>query len=176
MIHMKRQGINRLVNIAAGGLCGLGLLSSVIAAPLSSRVAPVFATVGTNPAAKITLFAPAVHRTALSTPLDLRVSPDPGAPGFHAGTVAAAFRALPSGIQQPAHGIRDSGENDHSALSGIGISDANFRMTSPTQRIVDRVRREGLPIARLWQSNSALLSIGLNQRGKPGIWFTTTIR
>lgn len=73
------------------------------------------------------------------------------------------------------HGITDSGELDHSAPSGLGISDANFRVVSPAQRIVDRVRREGLPIARLWQSNSALLSIGLNQRGKPGIWFTKTI-
>jgi hypothetical protein len=35
-----------------------------------------------------------------------------------------------------------------------------------------RIRREGLPIARLLETKSALLSIGLNQRGKPGLWLT----
>lgn len=39
-----------------------------------------------------------------------------------------------------------------------------------------RVHREGLPIARLWETKSALLSIGLNQRGKPGVWFTKRIQ
>lgn len=109
------------------------------------------------------------------TPLDLGVSHDPVAPGFHAGTVAFAFRSPDSGIEQPARGITVSVELDHGAPTGLGISDVNFRSFSPAQRIVDRVRREGLPIARLWRSNSALLSIGLNQRGKPGIWFTKTI-
>jgi hypothetical protein len=176
MIRMQTQGINRLVIMSAGGLCGLSLLSSAIAAPLPNRVAPLFAAGGSSPSVKVTLFPPAVHPTTLPTPLDLRMSRDLVAPGLHAGTVAAAFRALPSGIQQPAHGITDSGENDRSASSRLGVSDANFRMASPAQRIVDRMHREGLPIARLWQSNSALLSIGLNQRGKPGIWFTKTIR
>ena len=73
-------------------------------------------------------------------------------------------------------GLVDTDRNDHGAVSGLGSSDANFRFTSPAQRFVARVHREGLPIARLWQSDSALLSVGLNQRGKPGIWFTKTIR
>jgi hypothetical protein len=33
-----------------------------------------------------------------------------------------------------------------------------------------RFQREGLPIARLWDSRRAMLSLGLNQRGKPGLW------
>jgi hypothetical protein len=36
--------------------------------------------------------------------------------------------------------------------------------------LVRRVHREGLPIARLWENHAALLSLGLNQRGKPGLW------
>jgi hypothetical protein len=36
--------------------------------------------------------------------------------------------------------------------------------------LVRRVHREGLPVARLWENHSALLSLGLNQRGKPGLW------
>lgn len=173
---MKNQAFNRLARIAAGGFCGLSLLGSATAAPLSSRLGPLIATVVTNPAAKVTLFAPAVHRTTLPTPFDLRVSHDLVAPGFHAGTVAFPFRALDAGNQQPVRGLMDSAENDPRALPGRGINDANFRFASPVQRIAGRMRREGLPIARLWHSDSALLSIGLNQRGKPGIWFTTTIR
>jgi hypothetical protein len=43
----------------------------------------------------------------------------------------------------------------------------------PSARIAElarRVHREGLPVARLWENRSALVSLGLNQRGKPGLW------
>jgi hypothetical protein len=175
MFPMETLGINRLISMAAGGLCGFSMLGNAVAAPLTSRLAPLIATVVTNPSAKVSLFPPVVLRAASPTPLDLRASHELVAAGFHAGTAAFAFRALDSGIQQPVHGLTDSGDLDHRALSGLGISDGIFRGASPVQRIVDRIHREGLPIARLWQSNSALLSIGLNQRGKPGIWFTKTI-
>jgi hypothetical protein len=36
--------------------------------------------------------------------------------------------------------------------------------------LAQRFRRERLPLARLWQNHEAMLSIGLNQRGKPGLW------
>jgi hypothetical protein len=38
------------------------------------------------------------------------------------------------------------------------------------QEMARRFHREGLPVARLWETHSALLSLGLNQRGKPGLW------
>jgi hypothetical protein len=38
------------------------------------------------------------------------------------------------------------------------------------------VRREGLPLARLWENKSALLSLGLNKKGKPGLWIVQKIR
>jgi hypothetical protein len=41
---------------------------------------------------------------------------------------------------------------------------------SRVQEMTQRFRREGLPVARLWETHSALLSFGLNQRGKPGLW------
>jgi len=40
----------------------------------------------------------------------------------------------------------------------------------PAEQIATRFRHEGLPIARLFESRSALISLGLNARGKPGIW------
>jgi hypothetical protein len=49
----------------------------------------------------------------------------------------------------------------------------------PSARMADlvrRVHREGLPVARLWENHSALLSLGLNQRGKPGLWIIQKTR
>jgi hypothetical protein len=39
-----------------------------------------------------------------------------------------------------------------------------------------RVHREGLPVARLFESKSALVSLGLNQKGKPGLWLIQKTR
>jgi hypothetical protein len=51
-----------------------------------------------------------------------------------------------------------------------------FETRSQAQIIAHRIHREGLPLARLWESKSALISIGLNQRGKPGLWLTQKTR
>jgi hypothetical protein len=37
--------------------------------------------------------------------------------------------------------------------------------------VARRFHREGLPVARLWQTESTALSLGLNNKGKPGLWF-----
>jgi hypothetical protein len=50
---------------------------------------------------------------------------------------------------------------------------ADFSMTkpmSPAEAFARRVHKEGLPVARLWETRSALVSIGLNPKGKPGLW------
>jgi hypothetical protein len=41
---------------------------------------------------------------------------------------------------------------------------------SGTEAFARQFHREGLPVARLWENKSALVSLGLNQRGKPGLW------
>ena len=38
------------------------------------------------------------------------------------------------------------------------------------QDLVQRVHREGLPVARLFETKSALVHLGLSPRGKPGLW------
>jgi hypothetical protein len=38
------------------------------------------------------------------------------------------------------------------------------------QEFVQKVRREGLPVARLFETKSALVHVGLSPRGKPGLW------
>jgi hypothetical protein len=41
---------------------------------------------------------------------------------------------------------------------------------SPLQNLAHNFRQEGLPVAKLFQSNDALLHLGLNPKGKPGLW------
>ena len=62
------------------------------------------------------------------------------------------------------------------APAALHADDLSFRTGSRSAIFVSRVRREGLPFARLWESKSALLSIGLNRNGKPGLWLTQKIR
>lgn len=38
------------------------------------------------------------------------------------------------------------------------------------QQFARQVRREGLPVARLFESKSALVHLGLSPKGKPGLW------
>lgn len=46
----------------------------------------------------------------------------------------------------------------------------NMRAHSTVQDFVRRVHREGLPVARLFETKSALVHLGLSPRGKPGLW------
>jgi hypothetical protein len=46
----------------------------------------------------------------------------------------------------------------------------SMRTMSKPEEIARRVQHEGLPVARLWESHSALVSLGLSPRGKPGLW------
>lgn len=41
---------------------------------------------------------------------------------------------------------------------------------SPLQNVAHNFRQEGLPIAKLFQSNTSLVHVGLNPKGKPGLW------
>jgi hypothetical protein len=43
------------------------------------------------------------------------------------------------------------------------------------QDFVRRVHQEGLPVARLLESKSALLHLGLSPRGKPGLWLVQKV-
>jgi hypothetical protein len=51
-----------------------------------------------------------------------------------------------------------------------GRNFATLRMESKVHEMERRVPHEGLPIARLWETKTALLHFGLSPRGKPGLW------
>ena len=54
--------------------------------------------------------------------------------------------------------------------SALRFGMGKVRSMSGTEAFARRFHREGLPVARLWENKSALVSLGLNQRGKPGLW------
>jgi hypothetical protein len=59
---------------------------------------------------------------------------------------------------------------------GMGTEGPQKRIPSRAEEFVRRVHREGLPVARLWENKSALVSLGLNQKGKPGLWIIQKVR
>jgi len=94
----------------------------------------------------------------------------------HGATTAFASTAFPSAIHHLDIGKADLGADDrYQQRAGLGAGETNFRTMSQVEILALRIRREGLPIARLLESKSALLSIGLNQRGKPGLWVTQKV-
>jgi hypothetical protein len=46
----------------------------------------------------------------------------------------------------------------------------SMRSRLPVQDFMRRVHREGLPVARLFETKSALVHLGLSPKGKPGLW------
>jgi hypothetical protein len=53
-------------------------------------------------------------------------------------------------------------------LPALGLEGTHARPT--VQDFVRRVHREGLPVARLFETKGALVHLGLNPKGKPGLW------
>jgi hypothetical protein len=58
-------------------------------------------------------------------------------------------------------------------LPALGASNARIR--PPIEELARHIQHEGLPIARLWENQSALVHLGLNQRGKPGLWLVQKV-
>jgi hypothetical protein len=96
--------------------------------------------------------------------LDLRAPETP--PAEHAPIAkddsAAAFPSAKHARTVSENRVEDE-------LPGLGGA-AAMRTMSRAQELAQRVQREGVPVARLWETRSALLHIGLSPRGKPGLW------
>jgi hypothetical protein len=151
----------RQIYAAAGGLCGLGLMSSAIASP---------------PPLADTAFTHRAH-AAPAARLDLQFLVEHSAPAMdHGATTGFASTTFPSAIHHLEIGKTDLGTDDRYQQRALGVGETNFRTMGQAEILALRIRREGLPIARLLESKSALLSVGLNQRGKPGLWITQKVR
>jgi hypothetical protein len=105
------------------------------------------------------------HRLSTRPALDLRLS---------AGVLAAGERgAFPS-----APSLRWGGLGSHQQieLPALGTEGGRTRVPGRVEEFARRVHREGLPVARLWENKSALVSLGLNNKGKPGLWIIQKMR
>ncbi len=64
--------------------------------------------------------------------------------------------------------VKDTGEDKR--LESLGAAMNQDRPSTRTEAFIQRFHREGLPLARLWQGHAAVVSVGLNPKGKPGLW------
>jgi len=149
--------------VAIYGLCGIAWASLALAAPPAGHGTVVARIAGETVEGRAS--SPLKASSALNSfkmgtgRLDLRAPTDVPQTGK-----AAAPAGFPSS-RRLAGSAADSLQ-----LPALGAADAQPREMSRVEEFARRVHREGLPIARLWESHSALVSFGLNQRGKPGIW------
>jgi hypothetical protein len=154
-------GKHMLVCFAAGGLCGMGLSGSVVANPPLSAGKSLLSTIDSVRSASAAGSRYGARQESVPK-LDLRPPMDP-------------MRArAPDPFALTSHSAFDM--DDSVARPGFGTREAHFPLMSQPETLLHRVHREGVPIVRLWNSHSALLSIGLNQKGKPGLWLIQKIR
>jgi hypothetical protein len=147
-----------IIYVAASGLVWAGFPHSCLADPPASTgawkaelsMSPSF-SLGRD-AGRIDLGTEAPSAARPSAPLDLR----PPDPTQHSQMVPAMMRPHPVGS-----------ESHEGQRSGPLSAD---RPLSPAEELLRRAQREGLPLARLFESQSALISLGLNKKGKPGLW------
>ncbi len=79
------------------------------------------------------------------------------------------FGAFPSMAHRP-------GGGSEAPLQLPALGQDGMRSRSTMQDFVRRVHQEGLPIARLMETKSALVHLGLNAKGKPGLWLVQKTR
>jgi hypothetical protein len=86
--------------------------------------------------------------------------------------LSAPARSTESSSKVPAFSTMSHQQTSVSPEQGRFANLASDSMhTQPTlQERALLFRRDGLPVARLWENKSTLLHLGLNQKGKPGLW------
>src|ERR1700691_1476003 len=138
---MEGQGTQNQFRIAAAAVCLVGGVGASYAAPPTG-----LGTQGRG--------AGTAQNYATRTHLDLTPP-----------TLDSLKSALNTQSMRP-HAL---GQEERNGLT-LGADAWQDKPSSRMADLVRRVHREGLPIARLWENHSALVSLGLNQRGKPGLW------
>ena len=101
--------------------------------------------------------------------LDLR-APLPASEGGNAAEKSST--AFPSHRQDLA--VQQRVAQQRADLPALGLDGMHARPT--VQDFVRRAHREGLPVARLFETKGALVHLGLNPKGKPGLWLVQKTR
>ena len=91
------------------------------------------------------------------------------------GTAVLGLVGLDPGFPSSLHRHK-LGSQEEIPLPDMGAGTSQGRIPSRAEEFARRVHREGLPLARLWENKSALISLGLNKKGKPGLWIIQKIR
>jgi hypothetical protein len=97
------------------------------------------------------------------------------------GGVRASGQHAPKTLDLRAPELQKWGDAFHASAARNGLASDNktaaalaevpiAKPMSGAEAFARRVHEEGLPVARLWETKSALVSVGLNQKGKPGLW------
>jgi hypothetical protein len=152
---MQTRGSKQVILLAASLLMEIGELQVSCAAPPATPQGSV-----SKPHMTGNLTQNAAH--FLPARLDLR------APS-HAGAIEEKPAAFPSAFIHHQSG----GAQATAQLPSLGAG--NPRLRPPLAELARHIQHEGLPVARLWENNSALVHIGLNQRGRPGLWLVQKI-
>jgi hypothetical protein len=92
-------------------------------------------------------------------------------PNLHLDLRAPVSGALEPPAQPPAHGMAHTGDRVAAALS---VAEPQ-RPSSRAEQLVRSFHRDGLPVAKLFQNENSLVHIGLNPKGKPGLWIVEKI-
>jgi hypothetical protein len=86
----------------------------------------------------------------------------------------APAEAAEKGAAFPSMGSRHRlGSAEQVPVPALGSNSMRNRLD--VQDFVRRVHQEGLPVARLFESRSALLHLGLSPKGKPGLWLVQKV-
>jgi hypothetical protein len=161
---------HRLTGVIAG-VCGFCLLSSAVASPPISQEGSSLSV--KNLVRSMSVASRSVVRQDMqpSAHFDLRAPRDPSQTIFRGSANSLAFNPFPSVIHQLDAG-KANFASDYRSSTAMLIGELNFQVMGQAEILARRIHREGLPVARLLETKSALLSVGLNQRGKPGLWLT----
>jgi hypothetical protein len=151
---MGRIGNPRWLGLVMLGSCALGLTGAALAGP----------PIGARGAFRLDLHAAHAAHAAPHPTLDLRPALD----------AANAAEKPPSAFPSSLH-RQTLGAQEEIRLPELGSASSQARSRGRAEEFVQRAHREGLPLARLWENKSALVSLGLNQRGKPGLWIIQKI-
>jgi len=161
------------LTVVTAGVCGFCLLGSAVASPPISQegsslsVKDLVRSMSVASRSVVRQDMPRAH-------FDLRPPRNPSPPISRGSADPLALTPFPSGTH-PLDAGRAYPANDDRRPTAVMIGELNFQVMGQAEILARRIHREGLPVARLLETKSALLSIGLNQRGKPGLWLTQKI-
>ncbi len=91
------------------------------------------------------------------------------------GAAKTSTAEFPSSFHRQSIAAFEQSEGEQVRFANFGAKFTSARTSASLEAFAQRVRRQGLPIARLWENKSALVSLGLNQRGKPGVWIVQKV-